>query len=322
MELRYDEDFVEAAVFLCTSGRRSGVPSLQIPRFHREREKLYGILDPDERNAAFFRLHLSWFREWGLETLIQEVLAEYPLLARELNVLAVRKTRGKNDEGAELYVNEAGRRSAILSLRAEAFSRDAALQDYLRHEFMHLRDMVDPMFGYSPTLDLAGLNVAQYRLARERYRLLWDAAIDGRLCAAGRTPSRSREQHAEAFARSYPFWPEGEQARIFESLWRNPTYRHADFLALIADPRGLRDAHRPEPGASCPLCGFSTFAWGGADKLAPEMTAAIVAEFPAWTADQGLCARCEEAYREAALHRAPGSSLSDKQPGSAILDAP
>ena len=69
MQLRYDEDFIEAAAFLCTSGRRKGVPSLQIARFHREREKLYAILDPDERNTAFFKLHLDWFREWGLEKL-------------------------------------------------------------------------------------------------------------------------------------------------------------------------------------------------------------------------------------------------------------
>ena len=41
MQLRYDEDFIEAAAFLCTSGQRKSVPSLQIARFHREREKLY-----------------------------------------------------------------------------------------------------------------------------------------------------------------------------------------------------------------------------------------------------------------------------------------
>ena len=55
MQLRYDEDFIEAAAFLCTSGRRKDVPSLQIARFHREREKLYAILDPDEPHIGFQR---------------------------------------------------------------------------------------------------------------------------------------------------------------------------------------------------------------------------------------------------------------------------
>src|SRR5215510_5441083 len=99
MQLRYDEDFLEAAAFLCASGRRKGLPSAQIFRFHREREKLYSILDPDERNAAFFKLHLEWFREWGLEKCLSDLLAEFPFLPTSLSVLAFRKARGKFDEG-------------------------------------------------------------------------------------------------------------------------------------------------------------------------------------------------------------------------------
>ncbi|MFO1512430.1 MAG: hypothetical protein U1F83_05870 [Verrucomicrobiota bacterium] len=240
MQLRYDEDFIEAAAFLCASGRRRGVPSLQIARFQREREKLYTILDADERNTAFFELHLDWFREWGLERLITDLLKEFSLLSEKLRVLAVRKTRNKNDDGAELYVNEAGQRSAILALRPESFERDTALRNYVRHEFTHLSDMLDPAFGYAPTLDLPGLNGAQQRLARERYRLLWDITIDGRLAAAGHTPMATREQHAAAFARGYSFWPEDRQQITFTALWHNASPCHAEFLALIADPRGLR----------------------------------------------------------------------------------
>jgi len=300
MQLRYDEDFIEATVFLCTSGRRQGVPSLQIARFHREREKLYAILDPDERNTAFFKLHFDWFREWGLEKLLTDLLKEFPLLPAKLAVLAVRKTRGKNDDGAELYVNEAGQRSAILALRPESFERDAALRNYVRHEFTHLSDMLDPAFGYAPTLDLPGLNGAQQRLARERYRLLWDITIDGRLAAAGRTPMQAREQHAAAFARGYSFWPEDRQVETFRSLWQQCSPRHTEFLALIADPRGLREAHRPAPGGSCPLCDFPTFAWANAEALRPEIAARVVAEFPDWSAEQGLCGRCLETYQAAA----------------------
>jgi hypothetical protein len=305
MQLRYDEDFIEAAAFLCTSGQRKSVPSLQIARFHREREKLYAILDPDARNTAFFNLHLDWFREWGLEQLITDLLKEFPLLPEKLSVLAVRKTRNKNDDGAELYVNETGQRSAILALRPESFARDAALRDYVRHEFTHLSDMLNPAFGYAPTLDLPGLNGAQMRLARERYRLLWDITIDGRLAAAGRTPMQLREQHAAAFARGYCFWPNDRQKETFESLWHDAAPNHSNFLALIADPRGLRDAHRPAPGASCPLCDFPTFTWADSETLRPEIAARVTAEFPTWTPEQGLCGRCLETYQAAALHGEP-----------------
>ena len=63
MELRYDDDFLEGAVFICANSRRHGPPPLQVRRFHHTRERLYAILDPDERNTAFFQLHLEWFRE-------------------------------------------------------------------------------------------------------------------------------------------------------------------------------------------------------------------------------------------------------------------
>ena len=74
MHLRYDEDLVEAVVFQGASGRLKGIPGLQIARFNREREKLYSIPDPDERNNAFFRLHGDWFREWGMERRLTEPL--------------------------------------------------------------------------------------------------------------------------------------------------------------------------------------------------------------------------------------------------------
>ncbi|HMP83830.1 MAG TPA: hypothetical protein PKA41_14115 [Verrucomicrobiota bacterium] len=339
MQLRYDEDFIEAAVFLCASGRRKGVPSLQIARFHREREKLYAILDPDERNTAFFKLHLDWFREWGLEQPLTEVLKGFPLVREQLGVLAVRKTTGKNDEGAELYVNKAGQRTGLLALkpewladgslersaafrplqpenvervRTESTAHDSrsvkraearapiALRDYLRHEFTHLHDMLNPAFGYSPALELPGLNGAQQRLARERYRLLWDITIDGRLTTAGLAPMATREQHATAFARGYSFWSEAKQTETFSSLWQSRSPKHADFLALIADPRGLRDAHRPEPGASCPLCDFPTFKWADENMLPPEIIVRITAEFPAWQPEQSLCGRCLETYEAVA----------------------
>jgi hypothetical protein len=208
----------------------------------------------------------------------------------------VRQTRGKIDEGAELYVNESGQRSAVLALRPDFFAGDGAVLDYLRHEFMHLSDMVDPAFGYSPSFNLPGLNGAQQRLARERYRLLWDITIDGRLADKGHSPMHPKEQHAEAFAKGYSFWPSDKRETVFQSLWQSVKPAHSEFLALIADPRGLRDSQGPAPGASCPLCDFPTFAWASADGLTAHISNRIRSEFPDWQPEHGLCARCLESY--------------------------
>jgi hypothetical protein len=68
LQLLYDEDLVESVILFYASGRRMGVPPLQIRRFHHEREKLYSLPDPEERNAAFFRPHTSWLQSGKSKT--------------------------------------------------------------------------------------------------------------------------------------------------------------------------------------------------------------------------------------------------------------
>ena len=342
MQLRYDDDFVEGAVFVRANSRQAGPPSLQIRRFHGQREKLYAILDPDERNAAFFELHLDWFREWGLEKMLLNVADEFPLFRTALAALIFRKARVKKDEGAELYVQSrtgvspvppsahdgAGEtpallvRSAIVALRTERFERPDELAGFLRHELMHVHDMVNPAFGYSPQLHLSGQNAAQQRLTRERYRLLWDITIDGRLSVAAdvrrRTDSQpheappppvgsyltgSREQHRAAFERAFGFWPELKRDEVFDALWINPNPRHDDLLAIAADPRDIKSALEPTPGAPCPLCGFATFDWTDIHTLSQPTITAIQQEFPHWTPGEGTCGRCVEIYRIVAAQR-------------------
>src|ERR1051325_10052710 len=146
MQLQYDEDFVEAAVFLCTTDRVRSVPRLHIARFHHQREKLYSILDPDERNVAFFQLHLEWFREWALEEPITAGMGQFPLLKDNLSTLAIRAARGQKDEGADLYVNEAQERTGVLSIRPERLADGRQIAGFLSHELSHLEDMIDPAF--------------------------------------------------------------------------------------------------------------------------------------------------------------------------------
>jgi hypothetical protein len=297
MQLRYDEDLIEAAVFLIAR-RASG---LQAIRFHREREKAYAILDPDERNAAFFAVHLAWFREWGMEQPLTDCLNDFPLLSEHLDLLALRKAQRKSDEGAELYVStETGGRSGILALSPGRLgSQPARLSQFLRHELSHLSDMVDPAFGYVPELDLAGGSPARQRLARERYRLLWDISIDGRLAARGHAETATRDRHEAAFPAAFPTWPPEKRVAIFQSLWNNPSPTHALLVSLLDDPSDSRERLRPAPGALCPLCGFPTFTWAAPEELDLAVIARIAPEFPRWTIEQGLCARCHAVYKAA-----------------------
>lgn len=294
MKLQFDEDLVETAVFRRASSPHA--PSLQAARFQREREKLYAILDPDDRNAAFFKLHLEWFREWNLESLLTGPVKEFPEITGRLKLLVFRKARGKKDEGAELYVNEAGDRTGVVSLCPERLESGRALAPFLRHELLHLRDMVDPAFGYRPELAPSGRYQHQHGLARERYRLLWDISIDGRLVKAGKPPAATRDQRWAEFNPAFAFWTDARRAEVFEALWSNPAPTHASLEALVCDPRQLESGAGPRPGAACPLCGFPTFDWAEASR-AEEHADRIRAEFPHWTPRQGLCKRCLAVYR-------------------------
>jgi hypothetical protein len=302
MQLRYDEDFVEGAVFICANRRAEGPPPLQVRRFHRERERLYAILDPDERNAAFFALHLEWFREWGLEKLLLQSVDEFPELRSRLNSFAIRKARARSDEGAELYVSAENGRVCVAAICVERFNQPAELATLLRHELTHINDMLNPDFGYSPQPHLPGQNAAQQRLTRERYRLLWDITIDGRLVRAGRLPEAARSGHRAAFDRVFGFWAEARRDEAFDSLWLNARPSHGQLLAIASDPRDVRHATEPAPGTPCPLCSFPTFDWAGSEELkrAP-LVAAIQAEFPHWLPGDGACRRCVGIYRRHAL---------------------
>jgi hypothetical protein len=299
MDLRFEEDLVETSCMLAASGACAGLPSLQVARFHREREKLYSIPDPDDRNAAFFKLHLEWFREWNLERLLTAPLAAFPLLSTALGILAYRQSRVRNDEGAELYVNAAGDRSGVVCLRPGRLGSPVELDVFLSHELMHLQDMVDPAFGYRAELPGAGPSPNQQRVARERYRLLWDMSIDGRLSRTHRQTVTTRQARWAEFLKAFDLWPAARQAEVFDVLWSNPKPNHAQFDRLIGEYARLRCTAGASPGAPCPLCGFTTFAWAPASPLEDQILNAVRREFPQWQLEQGLCRRCAEVYAAA-----------------------
>ena len=295
MQLRYDENLVEAAVFLWARAQPGGPPAAQRFRFHREREKLYVILDPEERNAAFFKLHLDWFREWGLEKLLTQPAREFQLLSARLDVLAYRQAQRKNEEGAELYVNRAEERTGIIAIQPQTL-RQKNFDGFLLHELAHLNDMLDPQFDYSPELLIPTVSMSQQRLARERYRLLWAISIDGRLTRANKPTVATETERRAEFGRVFGFWPEAKRTEVFDGLWNNPAPNHNRFRDLVGDTLRLQTCEGPRPGSPCPLCGFPTFIWAGGPELS-RFVSMIQAEFADWTLPQGACSRCLATFR-------------------------
>ena len=89
---------------------------------------------------------------------------------------------------------------------AERLQDQRRVAVYLRHELSHLQDMVDPaFFGYVPELTVSHASVSQQRLARQRYTVLWDTSIDGRLIRSGRSTIATRQERRLEFTNTFGF---------------------------------------------------------------------------------------------------------------------
>lgn len=299
LPVRYEPRFIEEAVFLAL---REG-PDARL--FYRQRNALYEISDPEERERAFQDLHQAWFPRLGLNDQIEKAINEQPLLAPAVGLCLVLCAPARREEGADLLVSSEERfsrkerRTLRILLRPESLLDPLALLAFLRHELFHISDMVDPHFGYEPVLPVAEAGPPHDRLVRDRYRVLWDATIDGRMVRRGWAPESIRIQRLTDFAHTFPMFEE-KTAQVFGRFFDQERYTHAELVAFARDPRAAEKAPRdaPHPGGRCPLCAFPTYSFEPEpDSLPAEVIAEINRDFPQWHPGESLCVQCTDLYR-------------------------
>ena len=155
------------------------------------------------------------------------------------------------EEGAELFVAER-RRSVAIRLAPATLLGPERLLELLRHELLHVADMLDPRFAYEPWFPSLDAGPAHRELLKDRYRVLWDAYIDGRLSRVGRAPAGIRAVRLSEFRRAFPMLGERAEAE-FERFFSAVSLRHAELMAFAVDPENGRGC--------CPLCRFPTHAF-------------------------------------------------------------
>jgi hypothetical protein len=190
--------------------------------------------------------------------------------------------------------------SIVLRLRPQSLLDPEGLRTLLRRELLHVADMLDPAFGYLKELPSVETDPAMVNLLRERYRILWDASIDGRLCREGRLGVPARAARLLEFARAFPMLSDSAEV-AFAPWFDGPQPSHAAIVAFIQEPRGpgTADAGR------CPLCRLPTpVLERGPEGLDREVLRAIQHDYPDWRPEHGHCARCVEVYE--ALLPTPG----------------
>ena len=299
LNLFYTPRLIEEAVFLAQHDLSDS------GEFDQRRNRIYEIADADERERRFSELNRSWFDRLGLGKVIGQSLQEQPLIGAHVERGFVVGATQAKEEGAELFVapdeieNGHGRRTLRLLIRPELLLNEEALRPFLRHELFHISDMLDPTFAYEPTLPKAEGGPTYDTLITNRYRVLWDVTIAGRMVRRAWCAATVRDQELHDFRHAFPML-DGESDEFFKRFFDATEPRHNELAAFAFDPRAATDSvsNQAVAGTHCSLCRFPTHSFEPAPaNLGAEVLAAIKEDFPDWTPIKGLCVQCADLYR-------------------------
>ncbi len=283
--------------------------------FRKERDRVYGLPDPDEREEAFEKLHQQWFARLRLAAPLEEALACWPILKNETDKCVVTKAQSQKEMGADLFVaqtpseTDRQQRAIVIRLTAELLTDPHTLLAFLRHELMHIVDMLDPNFGYEPELPACAgrpqstAGPTYDRLLRDRYRILWDITIDGRLAQKGWLESNIKNRHWLNFQRTFS-GPPSDLETIFSFFFNNRRPAHADLVSFAQRPESWfvnSAAARPSKGL-CSICHFPAFQFVNPKTDLSQFTCdQIQKEIPGWQPDQPVCRQCADLYESCVL---------------------
>ncbi len=288
-------DLMEEAVLLAERGAERELART----FRHERNAIYEVADAESRDARFHALTLRWFARFGLQTSVEAAVNEHAGFTGALCAGRIVRAITRADEGADLIDPVSHAVAAgpllVLRLRPESLLDERGLRALLRHELMHVADMLDPAFGYERALPPSDGGPSADNILRDRYRVVWDVTIDGRLDRAGFARPGIRDARAREFAAAFSML--GERCgSAFGAWWEAERPTHPAMVAFATLSTLPEGASRADAGR-CPVCRFPTAALDDrATAMAPDVVTAVRDENPGWRVEQGLCAQCVDLY--------------------------
>lgn len=319
MRIDYEPSFVEQTIFY--AGRQD--PKLET-ELHQATDRLYGLTNPTEREESFQAVYGGLFRRLGYDGVITRLLAERPLIESRVQRCIVRQAVSAKKEAAELFVRDTGdpaqpqQRSLFIHAYHESLLNPELFRRRMRREFLHVADMLDESFGYRKDTLLG--NQPRQNLIRDRYRVLWDIYVEGRLSREGHADDKMMLLLSCQFEKVFLKYSACLFPSSFERVYRADKLNHDQLLEWATSPDLLfeRDPAAPRgttpgPGETCPACNFSTFDWFAADEYTPALIAAVQKAFPKWQPRQGICRQCADIY-------AGTGRFSDRQPATDLTE--
>ena len=252
-------------------------------------------------------MHGRWFEELGLEQPLETALGELDRVRNASGRCIVGRARDDRDEAAELFIPGAARPVVevattastsdvcpspagvvvVVRVRPDSLAVPARALALLRHELLHVADMLDPAFGYAPRLPVDESGAPFQGFLTARYRALWDAYVDGRLARAGQGVAGALVARHRQFRRAFPELDDEVDAQ-FARFWNGAGCTHGEMVAFATSSRA----------PCCQLCRLPAAPVDRA-ALPAAARAAIAEDFPGWDPGAPICERCTEVYAAA-----------------------
>jgi hypothetical protein len=278
--------------------------------YHEQRDSIYD-LEQELRPKKFKELDNDFFNRLGYDGFLKEVLEEFPKLKGKIEEVHVRRATTKQNEGSNIV--DRGRK-ILIRLYPELFIEGATILNILRHELMHVSDMMDENFGYK--VEEFNCSPMEERMINDRYRLFWDIFVDGRLVKEGRETIADKDGRRKEFDSFYIKLPKVTRDIIFDKIWcGDATITHDKMIEMAKDVDNLlvlaegteakeldevkeeAQASGPLPGTPCKLCGFPSYDWIEEIGDDEEIVNIIREDFPDWSIKDGICSRCSEHFK-------------------------
>lgn len=284
----YDPGLVEEAVLKA----EPGLSEEERTAFRLERDHIYDVSDQDEREARFEEFHGRWFLRVGLDRPLHQALAEQPSLLIGARECAVLRAASRQEEMADLVASPVGdpRPALVVRLRPESLQAPERVLAFMRRELMHAADMLDVPFGYEKDLPTSDRESGHDTVLRNRYRVVWDATIDGRLLLRGLLEGSVREVRLAEFAAAFPMLGERTED-VFSGWFDRPFHTHREIGDFIRNPLGTAGGH-----GRCPVCGFPTARLEPPGRLPGDALRELRRDHPLWRPEQGICVQCADLY--------------------------
>jgi len=292
-DIEVDPALVEESVLLA-----SDAASPAIGRgYRRERDAIYEIASSEKREAAFPELDARWFARLGLGTPLLRLLREFDSVLVRVSRCIVLSAGRTRDEGADLHDSRGAMPTLAVKLTPGSLLDFDRVAPLLRSELLHVEDMLDPAFEYQRDPPAPEGGAVYEKLLRDRYRVLWNTSVDGRLAARELLPEGGEARRRKEFVATFSMLG-AEAGAHFERLFHGSRPSHPELLSFAGSVEGRASGR-------CPLCRFPTARFRGeGEVLDPGVEEAIRRDFPSWNPSRGICMQCADLY-EARARYAP-----------------